>query len=113
VKYIHAHEAVIANEYWYGDRAPFLGKSFSAAKTAQRHADIVDLLQRASRRIAGTGDRRQSRSLTYPSFFGIGRTNPVDPMVFSGMLERLQVQDFVEEVAGRVRTLNSVNKSNI
>jgi hypothetical protein len=32
-KHVHAHEAVIATEYWYGDGPPRLHLSFSAAKT--------------------------------------------------------------------------------
>jgi hypothetical protein len=33
-RYLHAHEAVVANEYWYGDGPPRLKAAFSAAKAA-------------------------------------------------------------------------------
>jgi len=40
-RYLHAHEAVVANEYWYGDGPPHLKASFSAAKTAERQAEVI------------------------------------------------------------------------
>ena len=61
--HIRAHEAVVTNEFWYGDGPPTLGKSFTAAKTAERHADVVDLLQRAAETTEKAGDRKLSRVL--------------------------------------------------
>ena len=37
----------LPNEYWYGDDPPRLKASFSA-KTAERQAEVVDLLERAA-----------------------------------------------------------------
>ena len=38
IKHVHAHEAVITNEYWYGDGPPLMHPSLSARKTAERRA---------------------------------------------------------------------------
>jgi len=62
-KHVQAHEAVITNEYWYGDGPPLLKMTFSAAKTAERQAEIVDLLEKAATKSKATGDRGQSRLL--------------------------------------------------
>lgn len=43
-----AHEAVLANESWFGDGALLIGKQFTAAKTQQRKAEITGLLFRAA-----------------------------------------------------------------
>jgi hypothetical protein len=43
-----AHEAVLANEFWFGDGAPVIGKQFSAEKTQQRKVEIFGLLYRAA-----------------------------------------------------------------
>jgi glucose-1-phosphate adenylyltransferase len=40
VKHVHAHEAVITNEYWYGDGPPLMHPSLSAGKTAERRVVI-------------------------------------------------------------------------
>jgi hypothetical protein len=48
--WIHEHEQIINNEYWYNDGLPALGKSFSAAKTAQRHHRVIGILFRAAKR---------------------------------------------------------------
>jgi len=48
IKHIHAHEAVIGNEYWYGDEPPLMHPSLSARKTAQRRADLEDILEKAA-----------------------------------------------------------------
>jgi len=58
-RHVHAHEAVIATEYWYGDGPPRLKASFSAAKTAERQAEVVDLLERAANKRKATGDRKK------------------------------------------------------
>jgi hypothetical protein len=63
-RYLHAHEAVVANEHWYGDGPPRLKPSFSAAKTADRQAEVVDLLERAANKSKANGDRQQARLLT-------------------------------------------------
>jgi hypothetical protein len=55
-KYAHAHEAVIATETWYGDGPPRLNPSFSAAKTADRQAEVIDLLCSGSTSLNETGD---------------------------------------------------------
>jgi hypothetical protein len=39
-RHVRAHQAVIANEHWYGDGPLRLKASFSAAKTAERHAAV-------------------------------------------------------------------------
>ena len=62
-RHVRAHEAVINNEFWYGDGPPSLGKSFTAKKTAERHADVVRLLQRAAKSVEKAGDRKLSRLL--------------------------------------------------
>jgi hypothetical protein len=62
-KHLHAHVAIIANEYWYGDGPPLMHPSLSAAKTAKRQAEVVDLLERASQRSNAKGDRKQARLL--------------------------------------------------
>jgi hypothetical protein len=62
-KHVHVHEAVIANEYWYGDGPPRLKASFSAAKTRERQAEVIDLLERAAKRAKANGDRELSRRL--------------------------------------------------
>jgi hypothetical protein len=54
--HVRAHEAVIENEYWYGDGAPQFGEAFSAEKTAERQAILVDILQRAAQRALKAGD---------------------------------------------------------
>ena len=63
IRYVHANEAVIANEYWYGDGAPLMHPSLSAANTAKRQAEVVDLLEQAAQRSNAKGDRKQARLL--------------------------------------------------
>jgi hypothetical protein len=63
IKHVRAHEAVIGNEYWYGDGPPLMHPSLSAKKTAGRRAEVVDLLEKAAKKSKGTGDRDQSRLL--------------------------------------------------
>jgi hypothetical protein len=48
--YQAAHEAVVNNAYWYGDRPQMLGKRFSAANTRLRADIFIDILERAARR---------------------------------------------------------------
>ena len=59
----HTHLAVVTNEFWYGDGPPALGKSFTAARTAERQRDVVGLLQKAATSAGGAGDRKRSRLL--------------------------------------------------
>jgi hypothetical protein len=63
IKHVHAHEAVITNEYWYGDGPPLMHPSLSAAKTAERQAEVVDLLEKAGNTNKATGDLKLSRQL--------------------------------------------------
>jgi hypothetical protein len=51
-RHVHAHKAVVANKFWYGDGSPFLGSSFTANKTADRHAEVVDILLKAAKKAA-------------------------------------------------------------
>ncbi len=61
--HVRAHEAVVVNEFLYGDGPPTLGKSFTAARTAERHADVVTILQRAANSAETAGDQKLSRLL--------------------------------------------------
>jgi hypothetical protein len=38
------HEAVLANENWFGDGEPVIGKQFTARKAKKRKVEIADLL---------------------------------------------------------------------
>jgi len=62
-RHVRAHEAVINNEFWYGDGPPSLGKSFTAARTAERQRDVVGLLQKAATSAGTAGDQKRSRLL--------------------------------------------------
>jgi hypothetical protein len=57
-RHVRAHEAVVTNEFWYGDGPPSLGKSFTAAKTADRHAEVVALLLKAAKKAEKAGDKQ-------------------------------------------------------
>jgi hypothetical protein len=48
--HVHAHEAVINNALWYGDKPPNLGQGFSAADTAERRTTVMEILLRAAKR---------------------------------------------------------------
>jgi hypothetical protein len=53
--HIRAHEAVLANELWYGDGPPSLGKFFAASKTKKRQTEVLKLVLKAAKRAkAGT-----------------------------------------------------------
>lgn len=45
-----AHEAVLANEFWFGDGEPVIGKQFTAAKAKERKETVIDLLYRTAER---------------------------------------------------------------
>jgi hypothetical protein len=55
-RYVRAHEAIINNEDWFGDKPPSLGKSFTAAKTAERQRVVIGILVRAAKRSSKTGN---------------------------------------------------------
>lgn len=61
-RHVRAHEAVVTNEHWYGDGPPSLGKSFTAGKTAERHAAVVSILFKAGKKAATAGDKRLADS---------------------------------------------------
>jgi hypothetical protein len=62
-RHVRAHEAVVTNEFWYGDGLPSLGKSFTAKRTAERQADVVGILQRAAKSAETAEDRKLARVL--------------------------------------------------
>lgn len=45
-----AHQAIIENEFWYGDGEPSFRDSFTAKKTAERQDTLIDILVRAGDR---------------------------------------------------------------
>ena len=61
IKHVHAHEAVITNEYWYGDGPPLMHPSLSARKTAEQRVDVVELLEKAGNTNKATGDWKEAR----------------------------------------------------
>jgi hypothetical protein len=48
--HVRAHEEITSNEAWYGDKAPDLGKGFTAAKTQERTNTVTQILLRAAKR---------------------------------------------------------------
>jgi hypothetical protein len=48
--HVRAHEAVVTNEFWYGDGPPFLGSSFTAEETAKRHRAVIEIILKAGNR---------------------------------------------------------------
>jgi hypothetical protein len=58
VPHVRAHEAVVTNEFWYGDGSPVLGPSFTEKKTAERNADVVELLLKAGKKAAKAGNKQ-------------------------------------------------------
>ena len=57
LNHVRAHEALVTNEFWYGDAPPLLGAAFSAEKNAERHADVVRILLKAGNREAKAGNK--------------------------------------------------------
>jgi hypothetical protein len=59
---VRAHEEIISNEAWYSDKAPSLGRGFSAAKTQGRTSTVTQILLRAAKRSEknGTSDLAQA-----------------------------------------------------
>src|SRR4051794_18196930 len=41
-----AHTEIVETRHWYSDDPPFLGKAFTAAKTAERSGSVRDILAR-------------------------------------------------------------------
>jgi hypothetical protein len=62
-KHLRAHEAVVGNEYWYGDGPPLMHPSLSAKETAERRADVVDILLKAAKKNKASEDRDQAKLL--------------------------------------------------
>jgi hypothetical protein len=54
--YQKAHHEVLANEVWFGDGEPVIGKQFTAEKAKERKRKVVDLLFRTARRERHSGD---------------------------------------------------------
>jgi hypothetical protein len=50
------HHEVLANEFWFGDGAPVIGRQFTARKAKERKAEIIDILFRAAKRERRAGD---------------------------------------------------------
>ena len=51
-----SHQIILANERWFKNGPPFLGKSFTAKKSIKRHRQISQILKRAAKREANTGN---------------------------------------------------------
>src|SRR5258708_5512583 len=51
-----AHEAVLANEFWFGDGEPTIGEQFTAEKAKARKAEIMDILYRTAQHERRAGD---------------------------------------------------------
>ena len=51
-----AHKTVIAHERWFRKGEPFLGQPFTVKKTLQRHAAVINILSRATKRAARAGN---------------------------------------------------------
>jgi hypothetical protein len=49
-------KASIANEFWFGDGVPVIGKQFTAEKARGRKDTVVDLLYRTAKRERRAGD---------------------------------------------------------
>jgi hypothetical protein len=67
-----AHQAVLANEAWFGDGKPVIGKQFTAEKTKERKAEVVALLYRTAgqeRRASGAGVADQLATLADKIFY--------------------------------------------
>jgi hypothetical protein len=50
------HEEVLANEFWFGDGEPVIGKQFTSAKAKERKQTVIDLLFRTAERKRRAGD---------------------------------------------------------
>jgi hypothetical protein len=51
-----AHEGVLADEGWYGDGEPVIGKQFTTAKAKERKQTVTDLLFRTAEHEGRAGD---------------------------------------------------------
>ena len=54
--HVKAHKTVISNERWFQKGPPFLGGAFTVKKTVQRHAAVINILSRASKRAPRAGN---------------------------------------------------------
>jgi hypothetical protein len=54
----HTHEEILANEKWFGDGEPVMGKQFTAAKAIERRIILLDILDRAARKHRKLGNDR-------------------------------------------------------
>jgi hypothetical protein len=52
------HEEILANEKWFGDGEPVMGKQFTAAKATERRITLLGILGTAARRHRKLGDDR-------------------------------------------------------
>jgi len=50
-----AHEAIVQNEFWYGDEPPTLGEQFTVRETTKRKDILVSILVRAVKRAGKAG----------------------------------------------------------
>jgi hypothetical protein len=58
-----AHDGVLANEAWFGDGAPVIGKQFTAAKARDRKATIIDILYASAKREREKGNTKLAERL--------------------------------------------------
>ncbi|TFW56900.1 hypothetical protein CT676_32875 [Bradyrhizobium sp. MOS001] len=54
--HVKAHHAVLANEYWFSDATPRMGRQFTAEKARERKAEIINLLYRTAKRAQRYGN---------------------------------------------------------
>ncbi len=55
--HVKAHQTVITHERWFGKGQPFLGKPFTVKKMVKRHAVVVNILARATKRATKAADQ--------------------------------------------------------
>jgi hypothetical protein len=61
-RHVKSHEAIVQNEFWYGDDAPTLGEQFTVEETAERKNVLVKILRRVRKRVAKKGNRDLARA---------------------------------------------------
>jgi hypothetical protein len=71
--HVQAHEAVINNERWYGNKPPDLGQGFGAAETAERRTTVMEILLRAAKR----ADKNEDADLAEASATRVSRMRPI------------------------------------
>jgi hypothetical protein len=62
-KHVKCQKTIIKNQFWYGDKAPSLGPSFTAAKTQRRRDTILAILQRAAKSKKRIGLHKKGKAL--------------------------------------------------